>query len=515
MNIERSSGILLHITSLPSAYGIGDLGPAAYEFVDFLVDAGQSWWQLLPLNPTEMGSGNSPYSGLSAFAGNPLLISPEVLIEEGYLQKSDLSKTPSFPTDKTDFEKVIPFRVQLLEKAYRAFRERGTTKQQKAFRKFCKAQKFWLDDFALYMALRQYFNGTSWSEWPEPIRLRKKKALKEISQEVADTIEREQFLQYEFFRQWFALKSYCQRREVGLFGDIPFYVGYDSADVWANQHIFNLDSDGKSKTVSGVPPDYFSKTGQRWGTPVFRWDVLKDENYGWWVDRIDQNLAMFDLIRLDHFRAFSAFWEVPADEETAINGQWSPGPGKSFFKLLKKHYPSLPIVAEDLGDIDAPVRKLMHKFDLPGMRVLQFAFGDGMPKGIYIPHHHDVNAIVYTGTHDNNTTRGWYDNMSTPEDRKRLQAYAGQRVTKVNVHDVVLRLAMSSVAQLAVFPMQDALGLGEEAIMNRPSVAQGNWAWRLEPNKLTPELAHHLRELTLLYDRLPEKAMVAEDDEDA
>ena len=498
---QRSSGVLLHITSLPSPHGIGNLGPAAYKFADFMKKSGLTYWQILPLNPVEAESGFSPYSGLSAFAGNPLLISPELLVKAKLLEEADLKTLLKFPEEKVDFAKVIRYLLPLLNKAFTTFQhiEKGPLREQ--YQDFCKTESVWLNDFADYMAFKQHFSGESWVMWPDGICDRDPKALKALRKELSEAIEKEKFLQFLFFQQWNALKDYCHRKEVQFFGDIPFYVGYESADVWAHPDIFKLRGNRAPKAVAGVPPDYFSETGQLWGMPVFDWKTLKKLKYEWWMQRIEQNLEMFDLVRFDHFRAFSEYWEVPAGHETAANGRWKKGPGGKLFKLLQKKYKNLPIIAEDLGEIDQPVRDLMHDFSLPGMKVLHFAFGNDMAQSGYVPHHHIPNAVVYTGTHDNNTTLGWYQKDLKAADRKRLAAYLQRDLTDDNVSQELTRTAFSSVCQLAIIPMQDFLNLGSEAIMNRPSTPSGNWAWRMAEGAASVSLARTVKKLNQLYDR--------------
>lgn len=497
---DRTCGILLHITSLPSEFGVGDLGPEAYKFADFMLKAGLTYWQILPLNPVEGKSGYSPYSGLSAFAGNPMLISPTLLMDEGYLTREDLEHALSFSTDKVDFEDAIAFKVPLLDKAFESFESEPTQRQASMFAKFCWENESWLENYAEYMAIKNHYELQPWYEWPEALRDREKREMKAIRKKLKRTIKKEKFLQFVFFQQWETLKHYCQDRGIRFFGDIPFYVGYDSADVWAHPKIFKLNPDKSMKSVAGVPPDYFSKTGQLWGMPIFNWKRLKNDKYRWWIERLSHNLEMFDLIRLDHFRAFSAYWEVPAEEKTAISGKWKKGPGAHFFRKLAKQYPQMPIIAEDLGDIDQPVYDLMDNFSLPGMKVLLFAFGEGMPQNAYIPHHHVENSVVYTGTHDNNTCRGWYANTSE-EDRQRLASYLNRSLNERNVAGHMIRMAMGSVSGLCVIPAQDFLNLGQEAMMNKPSTAHGNWLWRLQPKKANDKLAKKINELVTIYDR--------------
>ena len=497
---ERTCGILLHITSLPSEFGIGDLGPEAYKFADFMVQSGLTYWQILPLNPVEGSSGYSPYSGLSAFAGNPMMISPALLLDEGYISSKEIKTKINFPKDKVDFEPVIAFKKDILEKAFATFQLNPTLKQQENFDKFCADNKTWLNDFAEYMALKNHFGSQAWYQWPAEIRDREKGSLKLMRRQLKESIQREKFLQFVFFQQWQTLKLYCEDRGLRFFGDIPIYVGYDSADVWANPEIFKLNADKSLQVVAGVPPDYFSENGQLWGMPIFDWEALKQDKYNWWMKRMSHNFKLFDMVRLDHFRAFSAYWEVPAREETAINGYWVPGPGEHFFKKLYKKFPEMPIVAEDLGEIDQPVYDLMKQFGLPGMKVLLFAFGYGMPQNPYIPHHHRKESVVYTGTHDNNTCRGWFEGTDQ-QDRERLAAYLDRNLSNKNVAPTMVRMAMQSVSDLCVIPAQDFLGLGQEAMMNKPSTAFGNWVWRLSPNKTTEKLAKRIHDMLNLYDR--------------
>ncbi|PKV62869.1 4-alpha-glucanotransferase [Pontibacter ramchanderi] len=498
---KRSSGILLHITSLPSAYGIGDLGPEAYKFADLLAEAGQRYWQILPLNPTEIGSGNSPYSSHSAFAGNPLLISPERLVDDGLLDRKDLRAGGGFNKTKVDFPKVAAYKVKLLHQAYDNFKDGQAGKLKGEFIRFQEAHKAWLPDFTWFVAFKHYYDRKPWTEWPEKLKNRQGHAMEALTAELAGEIEREAFFQFLFYRQWEALKAYCTSREITFIGDMPFYVSHDSADVWAHPHIFKLDRAGMPTAVSGVPPDYFSESGQLWGTPVFDWKALQEQGFDWWLQRIAHNLELFGLLRLDHFRAFSAYWEVPADEKTAINGKWVKTPGAPLLDLVRKRFPAMPIIAEDLGEIDQPVRDLMAAFDLPGMRVLLFAFGEDLPQSLYAPHHHVLNSIVYTGTHDNSTVRAWYEHDASRDDKKRLSDYSGQQLSKENAHQVMGRLAYMSVAQLVVLPLQDVLGLGKEAIMNKPSTANGNWLWRLQPGLFTKVIAKKLRQQVELYGR--------------
>lgn len=495
---RRSSGILLHLTSLPSNYGIGDMGPWAYRFVDFLTEAGQGFWQILPLNPTP-GYSNSPYQGSSAFAGNPLLVSPELLVREGLIEEREAARdAPDFPAGAVDYNAVRSFKEALLRLAYERFREKG---DRRDFEEFRRSRAPWLDDYALFVTLKSRFQGKPWNEWPEEMRDRQPEALRSAREEMPEDFERERFFQFLFFRQWTALKAYCLQKDVQLIGDIPIYVHYDSADVWAHREIFKLDEKGRPYALSGVPPDYFSDTGQLWGNPVYRWDVLRERGYDWWMQRMQHNLALTDIVRVDHFRGLVAYWEVPASETTAINGEWIEVPVMNFFGKFLKRFPYLPIIAEDLGTITPDVREIIHQLDLPGMKVLLFAFGDDLATNPYAPHNVVRNSVIYTGTHDNNTARGWFEKEAGPGVKERLFAYLGREISGDEVHRELIRLAMMSVADLAVIPMQDILGLGEEARMNRPAGGTGNWAWRLLPEQLTAETAGWLRQMTHNYGR--------------
>ncbi|MFP5212218.1 MAG: 4-alpha-glucanotransferase [Acidobacteriota bacterium] len=494
----RKSGVLLHVTSLPSPYGIGDFGKGAYGFADFLSSSGQSVWQMLPLNPSSGACGNSPYCSYSAFAGNTVLISPDILVEEGLLSPEDLEQgRPDFSASRVDYDMVSGYKSALVRKAFERFQSRPRGE----FDYFCRGNGYWLDDYALFASLKERFGGVSWIEWPREIRYREEEALARWRSELEERMLLEKFSQYLFHRQWTALKTYCNGKSIQMFGDMPIYVSYDSADVWANPANFKLDGERKPWVVAGVPPDYFSETGQLWGNPVYNWDALRDTRFGWWVSRMERNLDLFDLVRLDHFRGFVSFWEVPATEVTAINGKWVDVPVWDFFHTLSKRFPYLPIIAEDLGTITPDVRELMTAFGFPGMKLLHFAFGWDMPANPYIPHNHTENSVVYTGTHDNNTTRGWFVHDLSDDDRQRLFKYVGRSFSEDESAWVLIRLAMGSVSSLAVIPMQDILGLGEEARMNTPSIANGNWAWRLFDEQLTPEVAERLLDMTRLCGR--------------
>lgn len=502
MKLERSSGILLHITSLSSPYGIGDLGKSAYEFVDFLHQSGHHYWQLLPINPTEASFSHSPYSSFSAFAGNPLLISPQLLVQDGFLTKKDISSPPAFQKQKVEFDLVSSYKSELLERAYKNF-----IKNEKQyiipFTEFCQENKKWLDDYSLYLTLKEKYQS-SWPEWPQAIRDRDPTMIEDLKSDLAQEIKKEKVTQYLFFSQWQKLVEYSHRKEISFIGDIPFYINHDSADCWANAAYFKLDEDKKPIKVSGVPPDYYSETGQLWGTPVFDWKILKNNGFDWWISRIEQNLRLYDVVRLDHFRAFAAFWEVPAKEDTAINGRWSTCPGNEFFKVVQQKFPDMPFIAEDLGLMDEPVYELLENFNFPGMKVLQFAFDENMGENSYIPHHHVQNSVVFSGTHDNNTSVGWFISLNK-EEAGRLSDYVGMNVNKDNVHQILHRLALMSVSVLAIVPMQDILGLDEKAIMNRPGTDKGNWTWRMEFDQLPLEKTEDLKKMNQTYGRWKEK----------
>jgi 4-alpha-glucanotransferase len=495
---RRGSGILLHITSLPSPHGIGDIGPWAYKFADFLFETKQSFWQILPLNPTNVVYGNSPYLSISAFARNPLLISPELLVKEGFLAAADLKPLINHHHDSVDYERVVASKKELLSLAYKRFKE---NKHSHDYDVFCMDNTYWLEDFALFTSLKDHFNGQEWSAWPREIRDRQPEALQEAKKELYESIEKEKFLQFIFARQWLSLKRYCNNNDIHIIGDLPIYVNYDSVDVWSNVEIFKLDGRKRPYVIAGVPPDYFSATGQLWGNPLYNWEALKSTGYGWWILRMEHNLKFFDFVRVDHFRGFVAYWEVPAFEKTAMNGRWIEAPAADFFKRLTRKFPVLPIIAEDLGIITPDVREIMQQFELSGMKLLLFAFGEDLPSNPYIPHNLARNCVIYTGTHDNNTTKGWFEKEATQEDKKRLFAYLGREVPAEDLHWELIRIAMMSVANTAIFPMQDVLGLGEEARMNRPATTVGNWQWQLLSDQLTSSMAKRLLAMTEIYGR--------------
>jgi 4-alpha-glucanotransferase len=502
MRFPRSSGILLHPTSLPGPHGIGDLGDAAYRFVDFLADTGQRVWQVLPLGPT--GYGDSPYQCFSAFAGNPLLISLERLVEEGWLRTAALTSMPAFPEDNVDFGPVIEARIPLLERAYLRFWEQADDQARAAFEAFCHEQSEWLHDYALYRAVKDAHDGATWTQWEPGIAAHEPDAVSAWSERLHDQTQATKFAQYQFFKQWWALKAYCNERGIALLGDIPIYVAHDSADVWANRELFHLDDHGDPAVIAGVPPDYFSATGQRWGNPLYRWDYLAETGYAWWIKRMQSTLSTVDRVRLDHFRGFEAYWEVPAHEDTAVNGQWVTGPGGALFEALRNALGVLPIVAEDLGVITDEVRALRDDFEFPGMAVLQFAFGDKADHP-FLPHNYMPNVVAYTGTHDNETMKGWWQARARAKDgRKQERVFAERFLGRgAGVHWRAIQWLMASVADTAIFPMQDILGTGNEGRMNTPGNPSDNWTWRYPESALTTKMREDLRELTEIYGRAP------------
>ena len=497
----RGGGILMHITSLPSPFGIGDMGPEAKAFANFLHRSQQKYWQLLPLNPTEGGQGHSPYSAISSKAGNPLLISPEWLASNGLLDAKELKRYYQPIKATADYTKAEEIKKELFEKAFTNFQNTTTSSLQEAFTQFCEQEAKWLNDFALYVVLKAQHGGKPWYEWPEEYKLYNKTALEKLSKDKDLELTKAKWLQFIFAKQWHELKDYCNSRNIKLIGDLPFYVSYDSVDVWANREYFALDAEGNRTGMAGVPPDAFSDDGQLWGMPVFKWDVLKEDGYTWWIERLRKNIELFDLVRLDHFRAFAAYWDVPAGEATAKNGTWQPGPGHDFFEAIEEALGKLPFVAEDLGDIDDAVYELRDAFRMPGMKVLQFAFGDDMPRNTHIPHGYTAAFIAYTGTHDNNTVVGWYDQEADGNTRRRMEQYIGKSINRDNVHLELGRLAYASIANIVILPLQDVLGLDGNARMNKPSSSENNWAWRLLPGQLQTRAEHQLKEWVYLYNR--------------
>jgi len=495
MKTERASGILLHPTSLPGKYGIGTLGKEAYRFIDFLVESKQKFWQILPLGPT--GYADSPYQCFSSAAGNPLLIDPETLVREGLLTIKDIGGLASPGNGAIDYGRVIKLKYPLLKKAMTSFRKDASKEHRKDFREFTVTNKKWLEDYALFMSLKEHFKQKPWYKWEKPLKMRKESALKPFRSLLSDRIEFHKFIQYLFFRQWLAVKDYAHQNNIRIIGDIPLYVALDSVDAWANTGLFQFDAEKNPVAVGGVPPDYFSATGQLWGNPLYRWDMLKKDHYRWWIDRIKSNLVLYDVIRIDHFRGFAAYWAVPYGEKTAVNGKWIPCPGKELFEEIRKAFGEIPIIAEDLGVITDDVEDLRDSFGLPGMKILQFAF-DSSETNDYIPYNFTKNCVVYTGTHDNDTVKGWFK-MAKPEDRRYVLDY--MHSSGKNIAADFLRLAWASVANTAIVPMQDLLGLGNEARMNLPGTTASNWKWRAKSRDFTTGLAVQLAELTILYGR--------------
>ncbi|HEX9163596.1 MAG TPA: 4-alpha-glucanotransferase [Thermoanaerobaculia bacterium] len=489
---RRTAGVLLHPTSLPGIYGIGDLGDELTLFLDWAGSAGMHMWQVLPLNPP--GYGNSPYDCLSSVAGNPQLISPRRLLEDQLLTADDIGDIPPFRADHVDFDRVVPWKNELLRLAWQRFNAIGQTD---AFERFQSDQREWLDDFALYMALKDRAAGAPWWQWEGPIERHENGAIKKAQRDLRDEIRFYQFVQFIFYRQWSAVREAAHARGIRVIGDVPIYVAHDSADVWANRNLFQVDDAGNPIVVAGVPPDYFSSTGQRWGNPLYRWDVLRETNYQWWITRIRTNLRLADVIRLDHFRGFVAYWEVPASEPTAIHGRWMPGPGMELFDALSDALGDLPLVAEDLGFITAEVDNLRDSIGLAGMKILQFGFS--APDSPHLPHRFHPHTVVYTGTHDNDTARGWFETAPASE-RDLARMYLGDDCE--DVAWALIRAAYTSVAETAIVPVQDILGLGSDARMNRPGAGLDNWSWRLQPGALTQTHATKLRRLAEITGRV-------------
>jgi 4-alpha-glucanotransferase len=509
MKFSRCSGILLHPTSLPGTLGIGDLGPEAYRFADLLAGTGQRIWQVLPLGPT--GYGDSPYQCFSAFAGNPLLVSLEKLVAEGDLPPGDLADDlPAFSDRQVDFGWVVQHRLPLLEKAAKNFFARASATRREDFQAFCRQNASWLENYALFMALKEAHGGEAvWNKWEHDIATRRPEALARWQAVLTEPVNTQKYVQYQFFKQWAELEAYCHDRGIQMMGDIPIFVAHDSVDVWAQPELFYLDADGNPSVQAGVPPDYFSASGQLWGNPLYRWDAMAETGYAWWIDRFRSILRLVDIVRLDHFRGFEAYWEVPGNEKTAIHGRWVKAPGGELLEAAQKALGDLPIVAETLGVITPEVEALRDRFGFPGMGILQFAFGTDPQAPEFKPHNYRRHFVVYTGTHDNDTTIGWWtssgvgDSTRTAEniraEREFALAYLGTDGREMNW--VFIRAILASVADTAIIPLQDVLGLGSEARMNLPGTSSGNWRWRFTADQLTPEIAQRLRELTVLYDR--------------
>jgi len=507
IDTERNCGILLHPTCLPGKFGIGDLGPQAYRFVDFLVATGQTCWQVLPLGHT--GYGNSPYNCFSAFGGNPYLISPERIAQAGLLNSSDFDETPPFPPNRVDYPKAIGHKLSLLRKSFRRFKDLSAKKFPDDYYSFTENNAFWLEDYALFAALKYAHDGATWTNWGEDLAQREPDALVDWRNSLSEEVQFWKYVQYQFFRQWSALKAYGHQKGLRLIGDIPVYVAHDSAEVWAHRDLFHLDKQGNPTVVAGVPPDYFTSTGQRWGNPIYRWKVMAARGYKWWIDRFRMNLALVDAVRLDHFRGFEAYWEVPASEPTAINGRWVKGPGIGLFNAVRSVLGDVDMIAEDLGVITPEVDDLRDELGIPGMRILQMAFGSDPKASEYRPHNHIRNCVVYTATHDHNTTIGWLTSepgsvttqsaQEIQEERSYALKYVGCEGDEMNWK--FIRLALASVARLALYPLQDVLGLGGESRMNLPGSLAGNWEWRFTEDMLGPEIGQKLLELTTVYER--------------
>jgi 4-alpha-glucanotransferase len=495
MTDQRRSGILLHPTSLPSRWGIGDLGITAYEFVDFLIAAGQQLWQVMPLGPT--GYGDSPYASFSAFAGNPLLISIDRLRDDGLLTEADLADVPFFSDAHVDYGAALHWKLLLLRRSCERFMADAAAEQQQQFDDFRSRNAAWLTDYTLFAALKQAHDNAGWNSWDSAIARHEPAAVAHWTHELRDELRFHSYLQFQFFNQWQQLKSYANQHGISIIGDIPIFVAYDSADVWAHPDIFALNPDGTPTVIAGVPPDFFSATGQRWGNPLYRWGVLARQGYAWWIERFRTTLKLVDIMRLDHFRGFAAYWEVPADQETAIKGRWVAGPGAALFEAVRAALGTLPIIAEDLGVITPDVEELRDQFDFPGMKVLQFAFG-GRADDPFLPHNYGTHCVVYTGTHDNDTTVGWWHSVSEQE-RTHVQLYLGSDGSDISWD--FIRLALASVAEMAIIPLQDVFSLGNEARMNTPGNPSGNWGWRYTNSMLNQQVSDRLGTLTRLYGR--------------
>jgi 4-alpha-glucanotransferase len=496
MNYKRSSGILLHPTSLPGPDGIGDIGPEAYRWIDFLEECGCGLWQILPLNPT--GYGDSPYQSFSAFAGNPYLISPALLREDGLLSRPDLSDRPEFPEDEVLYGEAINWKVTLLDRAYSNFKNQPDRDLQASYQDFKSAQAHWLQDYALFMTIKAQQGGVSWADWPQPLRQREPDALEAIIQNHSDQIESYKFRQFLFFRQWKALINYAHEKDILIIGDIPIFVAYDGSDAWSHPELFYLDQDLNPSFVAGVPPDYFSVTGQLWGNPLYKWHEHEKTDFAWWIERMRTTLQTVDIVRLDHFRGFSGYWEIPAGMPTAEVGRWVKGPGTQILEAFKNALGDLPIIAEDLGVITEDVHAMRDSYHLPGMKIFQFAFAN-TPADPFLTHNYPHNCVAYTGTHDNDTARGWYE--SAPEqERDFFRRYVGR--SGENVAWDMIRAVWSSVAMFAIAPLQDFLSLDTEARMNFPGKPAGNWDWRVLSDALSPQLSSSIHDYNWLYSRL-------------
>lgn len=492
---NRSSGILLHPTSLPGPFGSGDFGAASFQFIDWLVKAGQTLWQILPLG--EVGSGNSPYMSSSAFAGSILLIDLEELAKQGWLTVDELIPLAEFKAGRVDYGLVKPYRIERLRLAAHRFFAEGNKNSRIAYAKFCKQEESWLDDYALFMTIGEHEQWTEWSAWPIPLSSCDADALDGFRLDHKDEIAFWKFCQWSFSRQWFTLKEYANDRGVRIIGDVPIFVAYQSADVWAHQDLFELDDQGRPTLIAGVPPDYFSETGQLWGNPLYRWDVHEQSGYSWWIDRMRHALRFFDLVRIDHFRGFANYWAVPATAQTAIEGQWMPGPGEKLFEAFQQAIGRLPIIAEDLGLITPDVIELRDRFNLPGMRILQFAFGED-ERNYFLPHHYVANSVAYTGTHDNDTSVGWW-NAAREHEKSFAQRYLNFDGNEINWQ--MINVLSGSAADTVIYPLQDVIGLNSEHRMNLPGTSEGNWEWRFSWEQLQPWYAERLAELSVRHNR--------------
>lgn len=493
---KRGSGILCHITSLASPFGIGDLGPGAYAFADFLSGARQSFWQVLPLNPTNKRYFDSPFSSLSSCAGNTALISPRLLANEGLLTQSEVEDHPLFPDDRVDYQGASKLKKRLFVRAHGRLGKNPSTVEDCA--RFCKGNESWLEDHAFFTALTDHLGGIPLSGWPQDLSERKSASLQQLRGELSEDVEREKFLQYLFFKQWHALKNYCNCKGIRIIGDFPMFMNYDAVDIWAAPELFKVDGSMKPSLMAGSPPDAFSEQGQLFNCAVYDWESLKKSGYNWWLRRFHYLFKLYDFVRIDHFRGFVATWEVPASEQNAMKGRWQETPAHEFFRSMLRHHPAFPVIAEDLGTITADVREVMAKFEIPGMKVLVLAFQKGAMEGSYLPHNHHQNSVVYTGTHDTNTVAGWLE-QADDEEKNGLYRYLGRQVES-EANWEFIRLAMISVAQTAVIQMQDVLGAGAESRMNKPGQAEGNWQWRIPQVDLRP-LAARLGEMTTCYGR--------------
>jgi len=499
MKIERSAGILLHPTSLPGNFGIGDLGPNAYHFIDFLVHSGQTLWQIFPLGPT--GYGDSPYQCFSAFAGNPLLISPEFLIKDGLLNESEIGNAPGNDPHHVDFGPVINYKYDLLQKAFYQYKK-GKKTFKHEFDNFCKKNSYWLDDYSLFMAAKQHHGGASWTQWDRSIKFRKN--ISEWENKLSDGIEYHKFLQFIFDKQWTDVRKYAHEKGIKIIGDLPIFIAYDSADLWANKELFTVREDGSLEFVAGVPPDYFSATGQLWGNPLYKWKAMEKDHFKWWRSRISKLMEMVDIIRIDHFRGFDAYWEIPGNAETAINGRWVKAPGEKLFNTIKKELGDVPIIAEDLGVITDSVEELRDKFEFPGIKILQFGLGEYGDKK-FLPHNHIKNCVVHTGSHDNETTRGFLESEGKKKSgiyewTQKYFNYLGNNMTFE-----LIRSVYASVANIAVIPMQDILNLDNSARMNLPGTLGGNWSWRFTWDQIGDSIANQYKEMTIMFERPPLK----------